>query len=114
MDPRISFIAAIDTEGEVYMSLSIVATDEDTFRLFVSKLAEKLDTERPGWKKDTVILLDNASYHGSKLTRKFFAYHGIQTMYTGPYSYSAVPVELFFAALKSKNLNPTMQQTGKR
>jgi len=35
-------------------------------------------------------------------------------MYTAPYSYSGSPIELFFAALKSTNLNPTMQATGKR
>ena len=29
-------------------------------------------------------------------------------MYTAPYSYSGSPVELYFAALKSTNLNPTM------
>ena len=43
MHPRISLIAAIDTEGEVYLSMSIVNTDEDTFRLFVSKLVAKLN-----------------------------------------------------------------------
>ena len=62
ISPRISVIAAVDTEGEVYMSLSIANTDEDSFRLFVSELAKKLDQERPGWKEDTVVLLDNASY----------------------------------------------------
>ena len=112
--PRISVIAAIDTEGEVYMSLSIITTDADSFRLFVQKLSSKLNAERPGWKRDTVVLLDNAPYHSCKLTREYFAHHGIKTMYTAPYSYSGVPVELFFAALKSTNLNPTLQASGKR
>ena len=112
--PRISVIAAIDTEGEAYMSMSIVNTDEDSFRLFVRKLAAKLDADRPGWKRDTVVLLDNASYHSSRLTREYLAHLGIRTMYTGPYSYSGVPIELYFAALKSTNLNPSMQATGKR
>ena len=112
--PRISVIAAIDTEGEVYLSLSIVNTDEDSFRLFVSKLAAKLNVARPGWKKDTVILIDNAPYHSGQLTRAYFAALGIRTMYSAPYSYSGAPVERYFAALKSTNLNPTMQATGKR
>ena len=63
--PRLSVIAAIDTEGEAYMSLSIANTDEDTFRLFIQKLSTKLTLERPNWKEDTVILMDNAPYHGS-------------------------------------------------
>ena len=41
--PRISVIAAIDTEGEAYMSLSTASTDDDTFRLFVKELSAKLD-----------------------------------------------------------------------
>ena len=41
--PRISVIAALDTEGEVFLSMSIVTTDKDTFRVFISKLVEKLD-----------------------------------------------------------------------
>ena len=107
-------IAAIDTEGEAYLSLSIANTDSDTFRLFIQKLAKKLDEDRPGWKEDTVIMMDNASYHGSQKTREYLAHKGIRTMYTAPYSYSGSPIELWFAALKSTNLNPTMQATGKR
>ena len=60
------------------------------------------------------MLLDNAPYHSSKLVREYFAHLGIRTMYTAPYSYSGVPIELYFAALKSTNLNPSMQATGKR
>ena len=41
--PRISVIAALDTEGDVLLSMSIVTTDKDSFRLFISKLVEKLD-----------------------------------------------------------------------
>jgi len=114
IQPRLSVIAAIDTEGEAYLSLSIANTDSDTFRLFIQKLAKKLDQDRPGWKEDTTVLIDNAKYHASQKTREYFAHHGIKTMYTAPYSYSGSPIELFFAALKSTNLNPTMQATGKR
>ena len=108
ISPRISVIAAIDTEGEAYLSLSIANTDSDTFRLFIQKLAKKLDEDRPGWKEDTVIMMDNAPYHGSQKTRDYFAHNGIRTIYTAPYSYSGSPIELWFAALKSTNLNPTM------
>ena len=108
ISPRISVIAAIDTEGESYLSLSIANTDEDTFRLFIQKLSTKLTRERPNWKEDTVLLMDNAPYHGSQKTREYLAHKGIRTMYTSPYSYSGSPIELWFAALKSTNLNPTM------
>ena len=35
-------------------------------------------------------------------------------MYSGPYSYSAAPVELVFAALKLGDLNPLKLPTGKK
>ena len=38
----------------------------------------------------------------------------LPVMFSGPYSYSAAPVELVFAALKLGNLNPDRQPTGKR
>ena len=38
----------------------------------------------------------------------------LPTMYTAPYSYSAAPVELVFAALKLGDLNPNRLPTGKR
>ena len=34
-------------------------------------------------------------------------------MFTGPHSYDASPIELFFAALKSKDINPLNLPTGK-
>ena len=39
---------------------------------------------------------------------------GINVMYSGPYSYSAAPVELAFAALKLGDLNPDRFPTGKK
>ena len=61
-----------------------------------------------------MVLIDNAKYHSSRKTRAYFMHRGIRVMFTGPYSYSGSPVELYFAALKSTNLNPTMHATGKR
>ena len=60
------------------------------------------------------MLLDNASYHCSELTREYFAHHGVRTMYSAPYGYQAAPVEMFFAAIKSTNLNTRMESTGKK
>ena len=39
---------------------------------------------------------------------------GLNIMYSGPYSYSAAPVELAFAALKFGDLNPDRLPTGKK
>ena len=59
-------------------------------------------------------MLDNAAYHKADVTRKYFAHHGVRTMYTAPYSYQASPVEMYFSGLKSTNLNTRKEATGKK
>ena len=61
--PRISFIAALDTEGNIYLSLTQINTDTKVMKLYLFHLIDLLNTERPGWTEDTVLLLDNAKYH---------------------------------------------------
>ena len=38
----------------------------------------------------------------------------IEVIYSGPYSYSAAPIEMLFGALKQGELNPERLPTGKR
>ena len=64
--PRISFIAAIDTEGSCYISLTQTSVDTDFIILYLTNLAIKLDMERPNWREDSVILLDGARPHVSE------------------------------------------------
>ena len=61
--PRIAFIAAVSTEGELYFSLTQVNTDAEVKQLFLTELAATLDLERPLWRKNTIILMDNAGYN---------------------------------------------------
>ena len=82
--------------------------------LFLNSLVKKLDSETPGWQEDTVFLLDNASYHTSDETRAVFRTLGLKILFSGPYSYSAAPVELLFGGLKNGELNPGGLTTGKR
>ena len=39
---------------------------------------------------------------------------GLQVIYSGPYSYSAAPVETLFSGIKLGQLNPNNESTGKR
>ena len=82
--------------------------------LFFKSLSKKLDRERPNWRKDTVFLIDNAPYHKSKGILEEFDAQKLPIMYTGTHSYDAVPVELWFAAFKSRDVNPNRVKTGKR
>ena len=82
--------------------------------MFFRQLVKKLDAERPGWRENTIILLDNAPYHSDKATLKLLAGLQVPVCYTGTHSYDACPAELLFAAFKSKAVNPRHLPTGKR
>ena len=60
------------------------------------------------------LLFSNASYHTCDETLKHLAFLGMEVIFSGPYSYSTAPCELLFAALKSGDLNPARQKTGKK
>ncbi len=66
-------------------------------RLYLTKLAQQLDFDRPGWRKDTVLLLDGALYHLSTDIKNHLGVLEFPVIYTGPRSYDAAPCELLFA-----------------
>jgi len=96
--------------------------------IFLQKLVKRLDTIDKEWRKTTVLLADNASYHKSSATMRVLEDHQVPVCFTGPHSYSAgkylnsnihlsyfiAPVELLFAALKNGNLNPRNVPTSKK
>ena len=59
------------------------------------------------------MLLDNASYHVSNSAFEIYKKFKIKTIFTGPYSYDAAPIELLFAAFKADDINPRKVKTGK-
>lgn len=71
---------------------------------------EELDGRRPGWMEDHVLLLlDNCLSHKSDLVRLVFASLVVPVVFTAPVSFKAVPVELFFAAIKKQNFERTVK-----
>ena len=82
--------------------------------IFFRQLVLKLDREKADWRKSTVILLDNASYHQSCTTLKVLEALDVPVLYSGCYSYSTAPCELWFSAFKSCDVNPRKVSTAKR
>jgi transposase len=82
--------------------------------LFFKELCAVLDRTRKNWRRHTVVLADNAPYHTSRETLQMFEDLQIPVMFTGPYSYDVCPCELFFALLKSTDINPRQLATGKK
>ena len=57
--------------------------------------------------------MDNAPYHTCSSSLKLLQKLKIPVLFTGPHSYSASPVELYFAHFKAADVNPRRVQTGK-
>ena len=112
--PRLAMIAALDTEGRVYFSLTHANTDSNVMLVFLRNLMRQLDRESPNWAEETVFLFDGARYHTSELMREYLRKLQVSVLFSGPYSYAAAPIELLFGALKRGELNPQRVPTGKR
>ena len=114
IQPRLSMVTALDTEGRVYFALSHANTDQDTYMLFLRHLIAQLDLETPGWQEDSVLLADNAPYHVSAQAREYLRKLQVPCMFSGPYSFSAAPIETLFSLLKLGELNKAHASTGKK
>ena len=109
-----SLIAALDTEGCVYYSLTQANTDQDVMMIFLIHLVQLLDSERPSWREETVLLLDGARYHMGSRVREYMRKLELEVIWSAPYSYSTAPIETLFATLKFGELNSDKLSTGKR
>ena len=107
-------IVGVDTLGNIYLSLTQSNSNSQIMDIFFRYLDQLLEKERKNWKKNTVIILDNAPYHNSSATLKTFESLKLPIMFTGPHSYDASPYELFFAQFKSVDINPRHLPMGKK
>ena len=62
VNPRVSMLMAICTEGKLYFALTQTNTDHKVFCLFITKLVDVLSKEDKEWRSRTVLLLDGAKY----------------------------------------------------
>ena len=104
----------MDTEGDVYVSLTQVNTDTPIMKMYLSRLSMELDADRPDWRMNTVVLMDGASYHVNDEIVSHLSHLKMPVIFTGPRSYDASPCELLFAHLKAIDLNPYEVATGKK
>jgi hypothetical protein len=81
--------------------------------IFFLALVNLLDKEQKNWRETHIILLDNAPYHVGTSTIKMLNRLKIPICFTGPHSYDTAPIELWFGAFKSKDINPQRMPTGK-
>ena len=114
LSPRLSMILAIDNTGRQYFSLTQSNSNSIMMRIYVRELVKTLDSDRPEWRRDTVIIWDGASYHQSDSTMKLLKALKVPIMILAPHSYNVAPCELYFARFKSADINPRKVASGKR
>ena len=108
-------IAAVSSEGYVWLALTQCNTDENVMQMFLSRLAQVLTKELKGsWRDEVVLLMDGASYHRSAETRACIKQLRLQVVLSAPYSYASAAAETFFAHFKRGEFNPQGRKTGKR
>ena len=76
---------------------------------FLLKLSNHLNSVDKAWRLNTIVMLDNASYHRSLYTENWFQKLKMPAMFVGPYHFKLSPIELYFNYIKSFNL-----QVGKK
>ena len=96
------------------MALTTVNTTSEVICLFLKRLVYRLNLEDSNFRDKTIFQLDGAKYHGSYETRNFLTNLGVKTIISGPYGYDIAPIEMFFAALKTTDMNPARIKTGKK
>jgi len=107
-------ILGMDTLGNVYLCLTQSNSNSQIMECFFRQLVLKLNKDRIDWRDNTIVLLDNASYHRSSNALKLYESLRIPIMFSGPHSYDAAPCELYFAQFKSVDLNPDRLPMGKQ
>ena len=112
--PRVSMIVGLDTQGSVFLTLVQANSNSKIMEIYLHQLAKTLDEERPGWRQNTLLMLDNAPYHSNPATLAVMEKLKIPVIYTGPHSFDASPCETFFAHFKRNDINPNRLPTGKR
>ena len=66
---QLNIIAAVSNFGELFFTINRGKNNANTFLLFVLKLCQHLNFKSRYWRDNTVIMLDNASYHRSTYVR---------------------------------------------
>ena len=82
--------------------------------VYLQHLIAHYDAKDPNWREHSYILLDGARYHTGGDIREYLHKMQLQVIWSGPYSYSAAPIELLFGGLKFGELNPDRLPVGKR
>jgi transposase len=96
----------VSNRGDFLFTVNKGINNSQTVLLFLLKLAQYLDTSKPGWRSNTVLMMDNAPYHRSIHLQSQLNELKLPIMFLGPYQFDLAPVERLFSFIKQRDLNP--------
>lgn len=102
----LNIIAAVSSDGKFMYTVNSGKNNTYTFILFLIKLSNHLDNIVPNWRQNSIIMIDNAPYHRSKMIMSKFSQLKVPILFLGPYQFKLAPVELMFSYIKCRDLNP--------
>jgi len=111
---KVNMVAAMDTLGNSYLSMTQSNIDTEVFLSFMIKFVALLDEEGPNWRSKTIFLIDGASYHKNTEALRHLIKMGLKILVSAPYSFDGAPVEKLFALLKKGLLDSTAMRTGRK
>lgn len=103
--PTMGIIAVISNDGTIYYSFTKGTTNEVVIMIFLKMLIQRLDAEDSNWRSKTVLVMDNASYHKSRMLISWFREMRLPVLFSSPYSFTVLPIERLFAMLKNRDFN---------
>jgi hypothetical protein len=81
----INIIAGVSSAGGLYFTINKGKTNSWSFLLYMVKLVKHLDGKDPDWRKKSIVMIDNASYHRGHFIRSKLEGLKVPIMYMGPY-----------------------------
>ena len=80
-----NLIIGVSSIGEFFYTINHGRTNATTFLFFLTKLVKHLSESDTNWREKTVLLIDNAPYHRSKMIMDKYLELNLPLMFFGPY-----------------------------
>lgn len=97
---NITLTSVVMPDGSHYYTLLKGSNNEWTFAKFIRLFVGHMDQMSPRWRESTILLMDNVGLHKTPYVMETIRSLNIPAMYSGPGSFSAIPVELVFSRIK--------------
>ena len=105
---QVHLLLTVGSDGTIYRSFLQGRSNSYVFIHHLLTLINTLEKERPGFRRNSIFLWDNASTHSSAMSVRVARSLGLRILPTAPASYSALAIERVFAVLKTKDMLPAL------